>query len=132
MARNVQSDSSMLWTSVKTSAWSGTDCNDWDLWLSTILPRGTVRHRYQKMRLAHHIALMTAACLLSIGCSNQPIATPLHELILILDQVADAPLQTEKLCTNISPIESKEECILIGVDNMHKKDHENAKPLCAS
>ena len=84
------------------------------------------------MRHSHHIVLLTTFCALSVGCSNQPIATPLHELSQVLEQVSQTPSQTEVLCAKIIPEEAKGECILIGVDNMGKSDLQMTTSLCAS
>ena len=84
------------------------------------------------MRPSYHIALVPAYFVLSISCTTQQMATPIHELSLALDQVAKTPVLTEKICTEITPVEAKEECILIGVNYMRKKDLENAMSLCES
>lgn len=84
------------------------------------------------MNSSHHNLWIAFYTSLSLGCTTEPVATSLHTLSSILEQVAKTPAETEQLCANIKPVDAKGECILIGVENMGTGDLDMAITLCES
>lgn len=68
----------------------------------------------------------------SLGCTNTPSLTPLHQVSAVLEQVAQQPVQTKVLCASIEPEHAKNECVLMGVDKLSRDKVSIATDLCST